>query len=53
MNDNRPGLLRMIDRLNDQDINRVVIEYKDRLMRFGFSIFRKFCENSDGVNPIL
>jgi len=45
LNEKRPGLLRMIDRLYDKDVSRIVIEYQDRLTRFGYGIFSRFCEN--------
>lgn len=48
MNDNRPKLHKLIDLAVERKINRLVIEYKDRLARFNFGIFVKLFE-SHGV----
>ena len=48
MNDNRPKLHRLFDLAIERKINRVVIEHKDRLARFNFSIFVRLFE-SHGV----
>ena len=33
----------MIDKINNQEISRVVILYKDRLVRFGFEMIEHLC----------
>lgn len=48
MNDNRPKLHRLFDLAIEHKINRLVIEHKDRLARFNFSIFVRLFE-SHGV----
>ena len=48
MNDNRPKLHKLIDLAVEQEINRLVVEHKDRLARFNFGIFVKLFE-SHGV----
>jgi predicted site-specific integrase-resolvase len=42
LNDNRRQLLKIINRVSQGDISEVVIEYKDRLTRFGFKFFVEF-----------
>lgn len=44
LNDNRKNYLKLIERISQGDISRVVVEHKDRLTRFGFDAFKKFCE---------
>ena len=48
MNDSRLKLHRLFDLAIEQKINRVIIEHKDRLARFNFSIFVRLFE-SHGV----
>ena len=42
LNDKRRQLLKIIDKVSQGDISEVVIEYKDRLTRFGFRFFEEF-----------
>ena len=42
LNDKRRQLLKIISRVSQGDISEVVIEYKDRLTRFGFRFFEEF-----------
>lgn len=44
LNDNRKNYLKLIERIAQGDVSRIIIEYKDRLTRFGFDAFKKFCE---------
>lgn len=39
MSDNRPKLKQIFKLIKEQKINKVIIEYKDRLTRFQFNIF--------------
>lgn len=48
MNDNRPKLHKLFKLVTDHKVTRVVVEHKDRLARFNFSIFETFF-NSHGV----
>lgn len=34
----------MIDKINNQEVSRVVVLYKDRLIRFGFELIEYFCQ---------
>ena len=49
LNENRRQFKRLLSRLPDQDVHTVVVEYKDRLSRYGFGTFESYC-NSLGVN---
>lgn len=35
---------RLLKRAKDGDVKRVVVEYKDRIARFGFETFVAYCE---------
>ena len=49
MNDNRPKLNKLFELATNNNINRLIIEHKDRLSRFNFKIFVKLFE-SHGVS---
>lgn len=38
------GLIKLLELISHNQINRVVILYKDRLVKFGFEIIEKLCE---------
>lgn len=44
INYNKKGLKLLIDKISNQEVNRVVILYKDRLVRFGFELIEYLCE---------
>lgn len=44
LNDNRKGLLSLIDMIQEGEVNRVFVLYKDRLTRFGYHYLEKICE---------
>ena len=44
LNDNRKGLLSLIDMIQEGKVNRVFVLYKDRLTRFGYHYLEKICE---------
>lgn len=48
MKANRPRLKQLFKLVSERNINRVVVEYKDRLTRFCFEVFEAFF-NSHGV----
>lgn len=48
LNYNKKGLKELIELIKRKQIERVVVNYKDRLMRFGFEIFEELCK-SNGV----
>lgn len=45
LNDNRRLFKQLLERVGKPDVKRVVVEYKDRLTRFGFETFATYCSN--------
>lgn len=43
INYNKKGLSRLIDMVTDSRVEKVVILYKDRLLRFGFELIENLC----------
>lgn len=52
LNDNRKGLLSLIDLIQEGKVNRLYILYKDRLTRFGYHYLEKICD-FHGVSIIV
>lgn len=52
LNDNRKGLVSLIDMIQEGKVNRVFILYKDRLTRFGYHYLEKIC-NFHGVSIVV
>lgn len=52
LNDNRKGLLSLIDLIQEGKVNRLYILYKDRLTRFGYRYLEKICD-FHGVSIIV
>lgn len=44
INYNKKGLKQLIDKINNQEVSRVVVLYKDRLIRFGFELIEYLCQ---------
>lgn len=44
LNENRKAFKKMLQRIAEPDVQRIVVEYKDRLCRYGFSIFEEYCK---------
>lgn len=44
INYNKKGLNQLIDKITNSEIDRIVILYKDRLLRFGFELIETLCE---------
>lgn len=44
INENRRELNKMIDYVKNNDIKYIIIEYKDRLARFGYKYIQKTCD---------
>ena len=40
----KKGLLRLMELINNREIDRVVVLYKDRLVRFGFELLEYLCQ---------
>ena len=52
LNCHRKQFLKLLKRLVDEEVTRVIVEYKDRLVRVGFEIFEVYCINL-GVEIIV
>ena len=52
LNENRRQFKKMLKRIAEDDVTRVVIEYKDRIARYGFETFKSYCE-SYGIEVIV
>ncbi len=44
INYNNPGLKKLVSMINGKEISKVVVLYKDRLVRFGFDLIKYLCE---------
>ena len=44
INYNKKGLKQLIEKINNQEVSRVVVLYKDRLIRFGFELIEYLCQ---------
>ncbi|NFF71704.1 IS607 family transposase [Clostridium botulinum] len=44
INYKKKGLKELIDKINNQEVSRVVILYKDRLISFGFELIEYLCQ---------
>lgn len=44
LNYNKKGLNELIDLICSEEINRIVINYKDRLLRYGYEIIEHLCK---------
>ena len=47
INYNNPGLKKLVSMINGKEISKVVVLYKDRLVRFGFDLIKYLCEIND------
>lgn len=52
MNENRRGLIKILNRAKNGELERVVVEYEDRLARFGLGYIRRFL-NAFGVELVV
>ena len=44
LNYSKKGFLKLIELINNREIDRVVVLYKDRLVRFGFELLEYLCQ---------
>lgn len=44
INYKKKGLQELLDKINDQNISKIVIPYKDKLVGFGFELIEYFCK---------
>ena len=52
LNDNRKGLNKLLKKVMNDEVDRIFINYKDRLTRFGFNYLKTICDHHD-VNIII
>ncbi|MBM7555528.1 recombinase family protein, partial [Halanaerobacter jeridensis] len=43
----KKGLKELIKLIESREIGRIVVNYKDRLIRFGYEMFEQMCELND------
>ena len=48
LNENRSGLQKVLQKISNQEISKVIVEYKDRLARFGFSYLTAYTQAFGG-----
>lgn len=53
INYNKKGLNQLIDMITNSEIEKVVILYKDRLIRFGYELIENLCENMEQQLKLL
>ncbi|MGB5822632.1 MAG: IS607 family transposase [Proteocatella sp.] len=53
INYNKKGLNQLIDMITNSEVERIVILYKDRLLRFGFEIIENLCAKYGTVIEII
>jgi predicted site-specific integrase-resolvase len=44
INYNKPGISRLVEMVCREQIGRIVVTFKDRLLRFGYELFEKMCK---------
>lgn len=47
LNDNRRKLQQLLSMVQNGEVNRIFISYKDRLTRFGFNYIKRICDFHD------
>lgn len=47
INENRKKLMRLLDKTKEKNVDYVLVEYKDRLARFGFVYLKKLIKNNN------
>ena len=53
INYSKPGLLKLIDKINRKEVDLIIILYKDRLLRFGFELIEYFASINNVKIEIL
>lgn len=53
INYQKPGLTTLLQRIMRKEVDKVVILYKDRLVRFGFELIQTVCEEFDTAIEIV
>lgn len=47
LNYTKPGFCELIRMINNKDVSRIIVNYKDRLIRFGIEIIEQLCSMND------
>lgn len=47
INENRKELMKLLEDVKNPDVNYLIIEYKDRLARFGYKYLEEYCKSHD------
>lgn len=45
LNDNRKSFKKLLNRISEPDVLGILIEYKDRISRYGFATLETYCNN--------
>ncbi|MFV0502354.1 MAG: IS607 family transposase [Lachnospirales bacterium] len=53
INYNKKGLNQLIDLITNSEVEKIVVLYKDRLLRFGFEIIENLCDKYGTVIEII
>ena len=53
INYSKPGLLKLIDKINRKEVYLIIVLYKDRLLRFGFELIEYFASINNVKIEIL
>ena len=53
INYKKPGLLKLIEKINKKEVDLIVVLYKDRLLRFGFELVEYFAELNNVIIEVL
>ena len=53
INYNKKGLNQLIDMITDSKVEKIVVLYKDRLLRFGFEIIENLCNKYGTIIEII
>lgn len=53
INYNKKGLNQLIDMITNSEVEKIVILYKDRLLRFGFEIIENLCHKYGSTIEII
>ena len=53
INYNKKGLNQLIDMITNSEIEKVVILYKDRLIRFGYELIENLCEKYGTTSEMI
>ena len=53
INYKKPGLFKLIEKINKKEVDLIVVLYKDRLLRFGFELVEYFAELNNVIIEVL